>query len=87
MANRKKGALYIGVTTDLARRVYEHQNDLVKGFTSRYGLHKLVYAETHEDIEVAIRREKAMKEWKRDWKIELIEASNPDWHDLSLQMI
>lgn len=83
MTNRKQGALYVGVTSDLPRRVYEHQNGLVEGFTKRYGLKHLVYVEAHEGIEVAIKREKALKEWKRAWKVELIEKANPEWRDLS----
>ena len=86
MANRKQGALYIGVTADLARRVREHQQGLVEGFTKRYGIKKLVYAQPHENIEEAIVQEKRMKDWKRVWKIELIEKVNPEWKDLSAVM-
>lgn len=82
MASKKNGTLYIGVTNNLTRRVYEHRNDLVEGFTKRYGIHALVYYELHEDINVAIAREKALKYWKRKWKIRLIEESNPEWRDL-----
>ena len=86
MANRRQGTLYVGVTADLARRVYEHQQGLVEGFTKRYGIKKLVYAEAFDRIEDAIAREKALKEWKRDWKVRLIEEHNPDWLDLSQKL-
>ena len=82
MTNRPDGTLYIGVTSDLARRVWEHRNDVLEGFTKRYGLKRLVYCERHEDIQSAILREKALKTWRRAWKIQLIEASNPNWDDL-----
>jgi putative endonuclease len=74
--------LYIGVTSDLVKRVYEHKNNLVGGFTKKYNVHKLVYYETTEDINSAITREKQLKRWKRSWKIELIEKKNPEWRDL-----
>jgi putative endonuclease len=83
MANRKNGALYTGVTSNLPRRDFEHKNDVLEGFTKKYGVHKLVYYETHETMEAAIHREKCIKEWKRKWKIELIEKFNPTWRDLS----
>jgi putative endonuclease len=83
MASERNGTLYVGVTTDLARRVYEHQNGLVAGFTKKYGVHRLVYAEEHFNVEDAIRREKALKKWSRDWKLELIEKENPQWSDLA----
>lgn len=86
MANRKQGALYVGVTADLPRRVYEHQQGLVEGFTKRYGIKTLVYAEPYERIEDAIVQEKRIKDWKRGWKIELIEKSNQEWRDLSILM-
>jgi len=86
MANRRQGTLYVGVTADLARRVYEHQQGLMKGFTKRYGIKKLVYTEPFDRIEDAIAREKALKEWKRDWKVRLIEEHNPDWLDLSQKL-
>ncbi|KJU86639.1 excinuclease ABC C subunit domain-containing protein [Candidatus Magnetobacterium bavaricum] len=73
---------YIGVTSDLARRVYEHKNDLVDGFTKKYGVHSLVYYEMAEGINSMIAREKQLKKWKRDWKIQLIESVNPEWEDL-----
>ena len=82
LASRKYGALYIGVTNDLIGRVYTHREDLLRGQTSRYHIHNLVWFEVFEDIEEAILREKRMKKWRRDWKIELIETSNPGWVDL-----
>jgi putative endonuclease len=82
MSNRKDGTLYIGVTNDLARRVYEHREKLVSGFTRKYNLDQLVYYETYSTALDAIQREKSMKEWNRAWKIELIEQMNPDWRDL-----
>ena len=82
LASRRNGTLYIGVTNNLIRRVYEHKHDLVPGFTAKYAVHKLVYYESTENIESAIVREKQMKKWKRNWKIELIESKNPDWNDL-----
>ena len=82
LASGKKGTLYIGVTNDLARRVWEHKTDAVPGFTKTYGVKLLVWYEVHNSIEAAIRREKTMKRWYRDWKIELIEKENPRWQDL-----
>jgi len=82
LASRRNGTLYIGVTNNLYKRVYEHKNDLVGGFTRRYRVHNLVYYEVYSDIRDAIAREKRMKKWKRQWKIELIEKSNPQWRDL-----
>lgn len=82
LASRRNGTLYIGVTSDLPKRIWEHRNDVVPGFTRRYGVHALVYYELHETTEGAIRREKQMKEWKRAWKIRLVEEGNPDWRDL-----
>jgi len=82
LASQKKGTLYIGVTNDLIRRIYEHKNDLVPGFTSAYHVHRLVYYEVHVDIYQAITREKQIKKWKRQWKINLIEKTNPEWKDL-----
>ena len=82
LASRKYGALYIGVTNDLIGRVYTHREDLLWGQTSRYHIQNLVWFEVFEDIEEAILREKRMKKWRRDWKIELIEKSNPEWADL-----
>ena len=82
LASKKNGTLYIGITNDLRRRVYEHKNDLIPGFTQEYQVHKLVYFEIHSDVNQAILREKRLKKWKREWKIELIEKSNPEWIDL-----
>ena len=82
MASQKHGTLYIGVTSDLARRVHEHKTELTKGFTSRYGCKRLVWYEEHFDIRDAIAREKALKKWPRVKKIDLIEAVNPDWTEL-----
>ena len=82
LASRRNGTLYIGVTSSLAKRVWEHKNDAVEGFTKRYGVHQLVWYELHETMESAISREKAIKEWKRQWKLELIEKMNPAWKDL-----
>ena len=78
MANRKHGTLYVGVTNDLVRRGYQHRTNAVKGFTSRYQLHLLVWFETYDDVLVAIAREKEIKKWRRDWKINLIERTNPE---------
>jgi len=82
LASRERGTLYVGVTSDLPARVWEHKNDLVPGFTRKYGVHTLVWFEPHETMDSAIQREKRIKEWKRAWKIELIEATNRDWRDL-----
>ena len=82
LASKKNGTLYIGVTNNLLRRVYEHRNNSIDGFTRKYGVHRLVYYETTDDIESAITREKQLKKWKRDWKIEMIEKCNPEWDDL-----
>ena len=82
LTNKPNGVLYVGVTNDLIRRVYEHKNHLAKGFTQKYQLDKLVWFEQTEDINSAITREKQIKNWKRQWKIELIEKQNPSWQDL-----
>ena len=82
LASRKHGTIYVGVTNDLIRRVYEHKQKLVPGFTTDYGVDKLVYYEIFDDPKNAIAREKRLKRWKRDWKISLIETSNPNWQDL-----
>ena len=84
MTNKPYGVLYIGVTTDIARRVYEHKNHLLAGFTARYKLHQLVYVEQHDEIETAILREKQMKKWQRMWKLNLIQQANPAWDDLTV---
>ncbi|KKS42786.1 excinuclease ABC subunit C [Candidatus Kuenenbacteria bacterium RIFCSPHIGHO2_12_FULL_42_14] len=83
LASSKNGTLYIGVTNDLMRRLYEHKNKLIKGFTSKYKIHNLVYFEETDNIAEAIRREKQLKGWNRKWKIALIEKDNPSWDDLS----
>ena len=83
LARRRNGTLYIGVTSNLPRRMYEHQNGLIKGFTWHYGVSKLVYYEEYGTIVEAIAREKAMKKWYRAWKLKTIEAFNPEWHDLT----
>ena len=82
LASKKNGTLYIGVTSDLVKRIWEHRNNVVEGFTRRYGVHRLVWYELHESMESAIQREKRLKEWRRAWKLELIEGTNPDWQDL-----
>lgn len=82
LASKKNGTLYIGVTSDLLKRVWQHREESTKGFTSRYGVKLLVFYEVHDSIDLAIVREKAMKKWRRAWKIELIESSNPHWRDL-----
>ena len=82
LTSKKNGTLYIGVTNNLLKRVYEHKNNLVEGFTQKYNAHKLVDYEIYHHIHDAITREKRMKKWKRQWKIELIEQSNPNWEDL-----
>jgi putative endonuclease len=82
LASRKQGTLYLGVTNDLVRRVYQHKSGEIPGFTSRYGVARLVWFECYDDPENAIAREKELKKWRRVWKIELIEKDNPDWRDL-----
>ena len=82
LASRRNGTLYIGVTSDLVKRVWEHKQDLVGGFTKQYGVHTLVYFELHANMESAIEREKQLKKWNRAWKLELIEKENPGWEDL-----
>jgi putative endonuclease len=82
LASKRNGTLYIGVTSDLVKRVWEHKNNMVEGFTKRYGVHQLVWYEVHEGMESAIGWEKQLKEWKRKWKVELIESTNPNWQDL-----
>jgi putative endonuclease len=84
LSSKRNGTLYIGITNDLQRRIFEHKNNLIKGFTEKYNIHNLVYYEKTSDVNVAIEREKALKFWKRKWKIELIEKNNPAWKDLSL---
>ncbi len=81
-ASRRNGTLYVGVTSDLIKRIWEHKNDVVEGFTKKYCVHTLVCYEIHENMESAISREKTIKGWKRQWKLELIEKENPAWTDL-----
>ncbi|WEK48955.1 MAG: GIY-YIG nuclease family protein [Candidatus Kaistia colombiensis] len=81
-ASKRYGTLYIGVTSNLAARAWQHREGLIEGFSKRYGAKLLVYFEMHDTMEAAIRREKQLKEWQRDWKIRLVEESNPDWTDL-----
>jgi|SRR3989339_456815 len=83
LANRRNGTLYLGVTNDLKRRVFEHRNHLIEGFTKKYNVANLVYFEETTDIRSALEREKQLKKWNRAWKIKLIEAANPQWRDLS----
>ncbi len=87
LSSKKNGTLYIGVTSDLTRRIYEHKNNLVEGFTKKHTIHDLVYFEATESIESAIQREKQLKKWNRSWKIDLIEKNNPDWNDLYVDLI
>lgn len=82
LTNKPSGVLYVGMTTNLARRLYEHKNDLVDGFTKKYKCKTLVYFEEYDLYAQAIRREKRLKEWKRQWKIDLVETLNPEWRDL-----
>lgn len=82
LASRLHGTLYIGVTSNLVQRIWQHKNDLVEGFTRQYRVHTLVYFELHGDMLAAITREKQLKKWNREWKIQLIEKDNPDWRDL-----
>jgi len=82
MTNRPDGTLYVGVTSDLARRTWEHREGIVEGFTKRHGLKRRVYAERFDDIRLAIQREKTIKHWSRAWKVALIHAENPNWDDL-----
>ena len=82
LASRRNGTLHTGVTGDLVKRVWEHRNDVVGGFTRRYKVHRLVWFELHEDMTAAITREKELKEWNRPWKLRVIEESNPEWDGL-----
>ena len=87
LASKRNGTLYIGVTSNLPKRVWEHKEKVVKSFTQKYGVDKLVWYERHETMESAIQREKAMKFWKRDWKLKTIEEMNPDWKDLYEELV
>ena len=82
LASKRNGTLYVGVTSNLVKRIWEHKNNLAEGFTKRYEVHHLVWYEMHESMDSAIQREKRVKGWKRTWKLELIESSNPSWQDL-----
>jgi putative endonuclease len=82
LASKKNGVLYIGVTSDLVKRIWQHKNDVVEGFTHRYQIHTLVWYELHSTMESAILREKALKNWQHGWKIRLIEEGNAEWRDL-----
>ncbi len=83
LASKRNGTLYIGVTNDLIRRIEEHKNGLVEGFTNKYNVKMLVYYEITENVQSALQREKALKKWNRKWKLALIESENPGWKDLS----
>ena len=87
LANKSRGTLYIGVTSDLIARIWQHKNEVVQGFSQKYALHYLVYYEMHETMLEAIQREKQLKKWNRDWKIKLIESFNEDWTDLYSQIV
>ncbi|MCF8079432.1 MAG: GIY-YIG nuclease family protein [Desulfobacterales bacterium] len=87
LASKRNGTLYIGVTSNLVKRVWEHKNDKVEGFTEKYNVHRLVWYELHDTMESALVREKRLKGWKRQWKLELIENNNPDWRDLSAEIL
>jgi len=82
MASRLNGTLYVGMTTDILQRIYDHKNDIKPGFTSKYGVKRLVWFETYDNVIDAIAQEKRVKHWWRSWKIQLIEKTNPDWDDL-----
>jgi putative endonuclease len=82
LASKRRGTLYIGVTSDLVRRIWEHRTNAIEGFSRRHEIHQLVWYELHGTMESAVQREKALKNWKRAWKLELIETNNPDWQDL-----
>ena len=86
LASDRHGPLYVGVTNDLTRRIFEHKEGLTKGFVSKYGVTRLVWYETYNQITEAIAREKELKKWRRDWKIRLIEEMNPEWEDLYLAL-
>ncbi len=83
LASGPRGTIYVGVTSDLGKRLWEHRNDVADSFVSRYEVHRLVYFEVAETMEAAIAREKQLKRWHRDWKLNLIERENPEWNDLA----
>ena len=82
LASQRNGTLYIGVTSDLKKRVAQHKQNLIEGFTKKYNVHNLVWFEVHDTMELAITKEKQLKKWKRKWKLRIIEEANPDWKDL-----
>jgi putative endonuclease len=82
LASQRNGTLYVGATSDLARRVFEHKEEAIEGFTKDYGVHRIAFYEFHETMNDALTREKRIKKWRRQWKLELIEQSNPQWRDL-----
>jgi putative endonuclease len=86
LASKPRGTLYVGGTSDLVKRIYQHKTEAMKGFTAKYGVHRLVWFETHDDIAYAIAREKELKKWRRQWKLDLIEESNPHWNDLWMEI-
>lgn len=87
LASKRNGTLYVGVTNNLARRIQEHKDEVIEGFSSKYHVHMLVYYETYDSPEEAIHREKNLKAWQRAWKLRLIEESNPDWKDLADELL
>lgn len=87
LASKKEGTLYVGVTSDLVKRIYEHKNNVVDGFTKEYSVHNVVYYELHESMEEAIKKEKKLKKWNRQWKIDLIQKDNLEWDDLYLEIL
>ena len=87
LASKRNGTLYVGVTSNLAKRVWEHREQLVEGFTRKYGVHELVCYEIHDDMISAITREKQIKKWNRAWKLKLIEKVNPNWRDLCTEVV
>ena len=87
LASKRNGTLYIGMTNNLIKRIFEHKNGLIDGFTKKYSVHNLVYYERHNDLHSATAREKRMKKWKRQWKIDLIEKDNPQWLDLYQEIV
>jgi putative endonuclease len=87
LASKKNGTLYLGVTNDLVKRIYEHKQNAIEGFTQKYNIHYLVYYEVYQDVGEAILREKQMKKWNRKWKIRRIEENNPEWEDLYNEIV
>ena len=87
LASKRNGTLYIGVTSDLVKRIWEHKNHMVEGFTQRYNVHRLVWYEVHDSMETAIVRERQLKNWHRKWKLDLIESLNPNWQDLYQKIV